>query len=69
MPRAVDDHAQSLDQACAELHRMVDQFKANWLRGRDAHPEQYPDVLPEGEWFEQFMSEATGGGLDAEAAR
>lgn len=62
---------QTLDQACIELHRMVDAFKAKWLRDKAKHPDRYPDTMGDGDWFEAFLAEATTGeGLSTpEAAR
>lgn len=51
----------TLDQACDELHRMVDAFKARWLRNRIENPDFFPMQLSDGEWFESFMTEATTG--------
>lgn len=66
------DRNQSLDEACAELHRMVNAFKARWLRYHAETPAHYPLSLSDGEWFENFLAEATcGEGLseDSEPAR
>ncbi|MFK4705648.1 hypothetical protein ABIC83_002487 [Roseateles asaccharophilus] len=55
----VNRDAMTLDEAVADLHQMVDKFKEIWRRRRGKFPEHYPEVLPDGEWFEQFMSECT----------
>ena len=52
---------QSLDQACAELHRMVDAFRTKWLVENAKNPEHFPMHLTDGQWFENFLCDATGG--------
>jgi hypothetical protein len=32
-----------------------------WLREHSANPEHYPMLLSDGEWFENFLTAATGG--------
>ena len=58
---SLPERNQTLDDACAELHRMVDAFKARWLREHTPNPEHYPMRLSDGEWFENFLAAATGG--------
>lgn len=60
-PAALSDGMQSLDQACVELHRMVDAFRAQWQQGHAANAEQFPLELVDGDWFEAFLSSATTG--------
>lgn len=63
-----DFDGQTLDEACSELHRMVDAFKARWLLNHATTPEHYPLSLSDGEWFENFLVEATSSeGLGEEA--
>lgn len=52
---------QDIEAAVSELHRMVDSFKASWLAGHRANPEQYPLTMGDGDWFEAFLSSATTG--------
>lgn len=47
---------QDINAATADLHALVDSFKAKWLTGHAANPEHYPLVMSEGDWFDQFLS-------------
>ena len=53
------NQTQSLDAAAADLHAMVDAFKAKWLAGHAANPEHFPLSMAEGDWFEQFLAECS----------
>jgi hypothetical protein len=37
----------------------LDDFLEYWTKKMEQNPEQFPDKMPEGEWFEQYLAWCT----------
>lgn len=45
----------TLDEFVAETMEDVDRFKRDWTAHRDVSPDQWPESMSPGDWFEQFL--------------
>jgi hypothetical protein len=50
----------SLDAFVAILRKDVNRFSKYWEKGVKKQPEQFPEEMIEGDWFDQFISFMTG---------
>ena len=46
----------SVDDFKAKLNEATEEFVESWRKNAKAMPEVYPERMPEGEWWEQFVS-------------
>lgn len=56
----------TLDEFIAETIKDAEHFRAFWRSNQDGElTEHFPDDMPPGEWFEQFLAWVTGEGGEA----
>lgn len=51
----------TLDQFYEQMNMDIHSFMKRWKENHQADPESWPMEMNEGDWFDQFISDMTGG--------
>lgn len=44
----------TLTQFCSAMHKKVDDFSMDWISNNESNPDEWPIVMGEPDWEEQF---------------
>jgi hypothetical protein len=58
----------TVDEAIEDFKQHLDKMAAEWKEQSELKPEEWPALLPEGEWFEQILAHISMNWSDSDEA-